>query len=273
MGGGVVATIKIPGIGPVKTPYLVAGLAVTGAVLGYAYYRRRNETPAPVAVTGADTSSDTSDYAQASDASGYNTIYPPTSQSYNPYGYDIYGNPLPAPTGATGTSGVYSTNSDWASAAESALENGDIALAVSTLAISRVLGGLTVTSAQRDIFQQAIGLLGPPPQGYPTPIKLTDTGTGPTTPPPGSPLPAPTGLKVVSTTTTHAKLSWGAVPGAAHYRIYRSDVSVNVGDSIDTSADIGGLAHNKTYHIHVRAVASDGTLGASSAAVSAKTKK
>jgi hypothetical protein len=270
-------TINIPGMGPVKKPVVLAGLGVIAGILGFAYYRRRNApSVAPiVADTSGSASVDTGayDYAQTSDAAGYNTIYPPTSQQYNPYGYDVYGNPLPAPTGATGTSGVFSTNSDWANAAESALENGGVTLAVSTLAISRVLGGLTVTSAQRDYFLQGVGLLGPPPQGYPTPIKLTDSGTGPTNPPPGSPLPKPTGVKVVSTDKTHATLQWSPVTGASHYRVYRSDVSVNVGDSSDTKTTIGGLRSNHTYHLHVRAVASNGVLGAASVSVTAKTKK
>lgn len=268
------ADITIPGVGPVKKPVVIAGVGLTVGILAFAYYRRSRQ-PADVPAAAAAVADTSSEYAQTSDAAGYNTVYPSaySGQDYSQYGYDIYGNPLPAPTGASGASGVFTTNNDWAGAAESALENADVTLAVATLAISRVLGGLTVTSAQRDLFLQSVGLLGQPPQGYPQPIHLTDTPTGPPTTPPGGALPAPAGLKVVSTTTTHATLSWNAVTGASHYRIYRSDVSVNVGDSADTTADIGGLAHNKTYHIHVRAVAPDGTLGAASAAVSAKTKK
>lgn len=268
--------IKVPGIGPTKKVYVIAGVGVLGGVLVYAYWKRSQAPAVDLTEATPDTSTTgtyDAGYTEDSTAAGYNTVYPSAySGSYSQYGYDIYGNPLPAPTGA-GSGGVFTTNNDWASAAESALENGGITLAVSTLAISRVLGGLSVTSAQRDLFLQAVGLLGQPPQGYPTPIKLTDSGTGTTTPPPGSPLPAPTGLKVVSTSTTHATLQWNTVAGAAHYRLYRSDVSVTVGDSIDTKADVGGLAHNHTYHLHVRAVAPDGTLGAPSASVSAKTKK
>lgn len=266
-------TIKLPGIGPVKTPYVVAGLAVTGGILGYAYYRRRNAPAAPSGSPAATDPGSTSDYAQASDASGYNTINPPTNQNYWPYGYDIYGNPLPAPTHVPGASGVYSTNADWANAAETALQNGGITLAVSTLALSRVLGGLTVTSAQRDIFLQAVGLLGTPPQGYPTPIKLVDTGTGPPGTPPGSPPPAPTGLKSTGSTNHTVDLSWNAVTGATHYRAYRSDVGQNVGDSVDTKVRVGGLSPNHTYHFQIRALNAAGKLGAPSASIAVKTKK
>lgn len=270
------ATVNVPGIGPVKKPILIGGIAVTGGILAFAYYRRsRLGAAAPAAaapVTAAEPITG-DDLAQASDAAGYNTIYPPAQAQFSPYGYDIYGNPLPAPTGAAGASGVYSTNSDWAGAAESALENGGVTLDVSTLAISRVLGGLTVTSQQRDYFMQAVGLLGPPPQGYPQPIKLVDTSTGPPTAPPGSPLPAPTGVAVTSTTKTTVGLKWQPVSGAAHYRVYDNVSSYNIGDSIDTLIRVGGLRSNTTFHFHVRAVSSTGTLGAASSSVSAKTKK
>lgn len=176
--------IKVPGVGPVKKPMLIAGVGVIVGVLAFAYYRRSqaNAAAAAPADQGNGTSSTDSGYVEDSTASGYNTVYPPGGSQYGPYGYDIYGNPLPPPV-SSGSNGVYQTNNDWATAAESALENGNVDLSASTLAISRVLGGLAVTSAQRDLFLQAVGLLGQPPQGYPQPIKLVDT--------PGQPAPGP----------------------------------------------------------------------------------
>lgn len=269
--------IKVPGVGPVKKVYVIAGVGVLGGVLVYAYWKR-STTPAvdvaPVADTSAyDTSSD---YTEDSTAAGYNTVYP-SAYSQSPYGYDIYGNPLPAPTGA-GSGGVYTTNSDWATAAESALEDGGVTLSVSTLAISRVLGGLSVTADQRDLFLQAVGLLGQPPQGYPTPIKLTDSGTGPpsgggTTYPPGGTLPGPQGLHVTSTTSTTIGLGWFAVPYAAKYRVYRRGVANHIAETTSTSAHIGSLQKGTTYYFHVRAVGHDGQYGQSSGEIHATTKK
>ena len=200
--------IKVPGVGPVKKIYVIAGVGVLGGVLVYAYWKR-STAPADTS-TATDTSAydASSGYVQDSTAAGYNTVYPSAySDAYSPYGYDIYGNPLPAPTGA-GSGGVYTTNSDWAAAAESALETGGVSLSVSGMAISRVLGGLSVTSDQRDIFMQAVGLLGQPPQGYPTPIHLVDSGTGPSPAPSGGPLPAPTGLKATTIGASTATLTW-----------------------------------------------------------------
>lgn len=254
-------TIKLPGVGPVKKSYAIAGAGLLGGILVYAYWKRSQApadlteaTPDGTADSGTDTG-----YVEDSAAAGYNQIY---SGGYYPY------NPQ-----SNADSATYANNNEWATAAESALEGAGISLAVSTLAISRVLGGLSVTSDQRDLFLQAKGLLGEdPPNGYPTPIKLTDNGSGPSVPK-GTVLPAPKGLKATSPSPTHLTLSWGAVAGAASYRMYRSDVSVAVGVSNDTKGDIGGLAHNHTYHVHVRAVAPDGTLGAPSASVSGRTKK
>lgn len=197
-------TIKLPGVGPVKKPVAIAGIGILGGVLVYAYWKRSKTPAAAPAATPTDTTASTTDtgYVQDSTAAGYNTVYPSAySGGYSQYGYDIYGNPIPAPTGA-GSGGVFTTNGDWATAAESALENGNITLSVSTLAISRVLGGLSVTSAQRDLFLQAVGLLGQPPQGYPKPIKLTDSGTGPpTTNPPATNIPTATFVKITHTTS------------------------------------------------------------------------
>jgi hypothetical protein len=262
------ATINVPGVGPTKRAYVVAGVGVLGGVLVYAYWRRSQATataatvPAVVDSTGTDglTQDSTGDFNPGTGGG-----------AFAPYGYDLFGNPLPPPTGA-GSGGPYTTNSDWATAAETALQDGGTTLASAALAVSRVLGGLSVSSAQRDLFLQAVGILGQPPQGYPTPIKLTDDGSGSGTPP-GGPLKAPTGLHVTSTTKTTVGLAWTPVPGAAHYRVYDSLSSTNVGDSADTAIRIGGLPANHTVHFYVRALDPHNTLGAKSGSVSAKTKK
>ena len=75
-------------------------------------------------------------------------------------------------SGAVTTTGITS-NSDWVSEAESGVIPGSI-LTIST-ALSKVLGGVAVTTAQRNLFLEAVGVLGQPPQGYPQPIKLKDT--------------------------------------------------------------------------------------------------
>jgi hypothetical protein len=48
-------------------------------------------------------------------------------------------------------------------------------------ALAAVLGGLTVTTAQKNLFLEAAGINGNPPGGYPKPIKVSDTAGHPGT--------------------------------------------------------------------------------------------
>lgn len=259
--------VKVPGVGPVKKAYAVAGVGVVFGILAVMYWRR-SKTPAASPADSAVSGTDTSAAAGAIDPStglpygaadagtgtgygqpnygGYSGYYPP----YNPY------NPYPS-------SSTYTTNSDWASAAEAALVDAGITLAASTTAISRVLAGLSVTTTQRDIFLQGKGLLGvDPPNGYPKPIKLTDNGTGGG----GATLPAPSGLHSTGHSDHTATFAWNKVTGAIGYRVYRSDVGYNVGESSGPSITIGGLVPNHTYTFHVRTLGADGKISAASSA-------
>jgi LysM repeat protein len=70
----------------------------------------------------------------------------------------------------------FGSNAEWAVAAEGDLGgNANVAAA-----INKVLGGVPVTSAEKNIFGEALGLEGPPPNPYP-PVHLVDT--------PGQPKP------------------------------------------------------------------------------------
>lgn len=78
-------------------------------------------------------------------------------------------------TGTGGGNGQYSTNEQWLEAAEQAIPGGGISGAA-----QRIFAGLSVTANQKDVFMEAVGLIGPPPNGYP-PIKLRDTKGHPST--------------------------------------------------------------------------------------------
>lgn len=184
--------VHVPGLGEVKKPYLYGGIAAVVLIGGIMWYRNRQAAQAAAATT---TSTDTS--SQDPTAVDPNS---PTGQTYAeeaagnlgsfPYGgvsdyggsyygtgnitgYDQYGNPIYS-TGITGNQ-VYTTNSDWATAAESDAATLNIDTATAATAISRILAGLSVTTQQQDLFMQLVGLLGQPPQGYPKPIKVTDS--------------------------------------------------------------------------------------------------
>lgn len=274
-------TIKIPGVGPTKKIYAYSGIAVLGGILVYAYWRRANTTP--VAPTAAPDAGLTDPYSQASDASGYNMIYPPvTGSDFSRYGYDIYGNPLPAPTGATGTGGAFTTNQDWATAAVNLAEQGGATREAATLAISHVLGGLRVTTAQQSMFLDAVGVLGSPPQGYPTPIKLVDTPgqPSPAPSPSGASLAAPRGLHTVSVGTGSVSLDWEPVPGAVGYTVFAvKDAPGGGAPAAHRQATVNfslytvkGLTRHTRYRFEVAPMGKDQKLG-KKATVYATTKK
>ncbi len=140
----------------IPKPVLFGGIAVLG-IGGFIWYRRQAASAGPVIdTTGSipDTSGlDTSSAGGAGDG-GANV--------------GIFQQPSPG------------TNESWDQEAVSALQLSGFSAHVAGLAISRVLGGQTVTPEQEQIFLQAVGLLGPPPAGYPAPIKVQG-GTAPPT--------------------------------------------------------------------------------------------
>jgi len=276
--GADMSDVKVPGIGPVKKPVALAAGGVVVGILVYAYWKRSKANAAAASTTAAGTTTAT-DPSQAIDpstgltyaeeaAGGGGTGYGYPSYGgysgggqYSQNGYDVYGNPLPAPTGLGG--GAITTNNDWATAAETVLQDAGVTLAVATAAVTRVLG---VTSTQRDYFLQSVGTLGQPPQGYPKPIKVTDPGTGGPPPVGGGTLAAPGGLHQTAHSDHTATLAWTPVTGAAGYRVYRTDVGYNVGESTGASITIGGLSPNRWYTFYVRTLGADGHVSTAASA-------
>jgi hypothetical protein len=83
-----------------------------------------------------------------------------------------------ASAGSTAGASTITTNSEWLQEALTLLPGGDTS--ANEAALAGVIGGLTVTTAQMNIFNEAVGLLGEaPPQGYPQPIKTSDTSGQP----------------------------------------------------------------------------------------------
>ena len=86
----------------------------------------------------------------------------------------------------------------------------------------------------------------------------------------GTPLPAPTGVGTSGATNTSMVISWGAVTGAASYRVYRGGVQVASGITGTSHTDTG-LSPGTTYQWTVAAVDGAGTVGATSAPASGTT--
>lgn len=198
--------VKIPGLGEVdKKKAAVGGIIVAVGVVGIIAVRRRTagsasstqSTNTTGTAAAADTSGDDSGidpatgipyaeeeagYSDASDYGGNGAVGSGTSD-YDAAGYPIGSEAdLQWQAEQDGTSTITSssgitTNADWVTEAESGVVPGSVSTI--SAAVAKILGGIAVTSAQRDLFLEIVGVIGEPPQGYPQPIKLTDTSAQP----------------------------------------------------------------------------------------------
>jgi len=161
------------------------GLIAAGGVVGVILWRRRasqSATQQGSTATGDNIDPQTGfPYGSAEDEQALQQAQSGFSTGF---GYDPWGgfNPFPVPpasgggasTGSGGGNKGIQNNDQWLKAAENTLPNGHSS-SVET-ALASVLGGLTVTWAQRALFLEAKGVLGDPPGGYPTPIKVQHSG-------------------------------------------------------------------------------------------------
>ena len=81
----------------------------------------------------------------------------------------------------------------------------------------------------------------------------------------GSPLPAPAGVATSGATNSTMAIAWGAVSGAAGYRVYRNGALVTPSAVTGTTYTDTGLAPATTYSWTVAAVDAAGAVGALSA--------
>lgn len=186
--------INVPGMGKVDKKYAIAGVLVAVGLGVVVYIRSRNAASNAAA---SDTTSAASDDSGTGDDSGIDpaTGIPYAEEQADDYDDDADGGDAYSeddtdldaagyPIGSAQdlayqeeqNTGI-TTNDEWL---EEAL-NGDVPGDASTIqtACAGVLAGLTVTTAQKDLFLEAVGILGEPPQGYPTPIKTSDTASQP----------------------------------------------------------------------------------------------
>jgi chitodextrinase len=173
-------------------------------------------------------------------------------------------------TSSGGTSDSYgftgTTNSQWTQYAAAQLSQGSDNWSYATIvgALGKFIANKALTTTEQTIVQAAIAVAGYPPEGSHSIIPGGDTKI----------TVAPTGLKVVSTTTTTAVLSWNAVAGAQSYRAYRSGASTAVGvtDAPNTTVTVSGLQPNTEYSFQVAADSIGDTPGPKSSSVKGKTK-
>jgi len=232
--------VEVPAVGRVKKQYVIAGVAVVAGIVGYAYWRAAQTPVDYPAYTEEDVRADgIADTPSGSAGGSANSGGASTDNSTSP-----------------------DTDAEWVQMATEALA-GSFELSGVQTALGRYITRQSVTAAQEDIIRAAIGAMGYPPGGQYSII--TGTGANP------SALTEPKNLKIGAKTATSVALTWSPVASASGYRVYRSGVPGNVGQSVDTTITIGGLTPGKEYTFHVRAQDSSGKTGPRSADIKATT--
>ena len=233
-------TINLPGMGQVKTVYVVGGVALVVGIVGYAYYSR-SQTP--------------SDYVGASE---------------DDYGASDYESPLGSSGGNSTvdvdqTEGLITTNGAWTVKAVEHLTAAGFEPGLAIVALGKYLARKSLTSTEIDAVLAARGAVGDPPVGGPYPI---NEGL-PSTPSSGQPK-APTNLWQVKSGRTWIDLTWDGVPGATGYVVYRNGATY--AQSTTNKYTMTRLSPNGSYQVQVAAVNSAGE-GPKSNTITAKTTK
>jgi hypothetical protein len=241
-------TVDAPGIGKVQKKYILIPAGLAGVYVAWRWYQASKGSDAPAGSDGLYTSDDLSEY-------GLSTTGGATT---------VTGNTGNTSTDATSPN-VIDDNAEWTQKAVELLGNAGFDSATVYAALGEFLARRSLDKSEASIARAALAAAGQPPVNGP--YSVVESATAGTTA-----LPAPTGLKVVSTTTTSATLSWNKVDGAGYYRAYRSGASTNVGATDGTTITISGLSPNTSYSFAVAADTTTNKPGAKSAPVTAKTK-
>lgn len=267
------ATMNVPGIGSVNKTYVYAGGALVVGVVGYAYYKRRQQdAQAAQDATATDAGTSTDMTGQSDTGALYE---PPVNYDPGSYDYSMggsvggYSPPYYYSPGSPSAPTI-ATDAAWFQAAVSWLEQNGADSQAASAALGNYMHDICVSSAQADLVRQAEGALGRPPQtSHNIAICAPSTGGGGTT---DTTTPsAPSGLHVTGTSSSSVSLAWNKTAHATHYRVYRSGVPNNIGDTTGTTFTVHGLKRKTHYTFHVRAW--NGTkMGAASHSVSVRTK-
>jgi hypothetical protein len=258
--------VKIPGLGNVPKPALIAVGAASVGILAYAYYRHNS-----VAATATDTSGTDVTDTSIDPATG---VPYADEFGYMNSGYGFLGVNDPS-TGQIITSGsgtgvvTISTNAQWSQAAQAYLASiGGYDSTTVAAALGAGLLGHYITPDQVSIWNAAIAFEGNPPGGYP-PLNVTPPTGQP--PPTGNTLPAPTGFKSTGHTKSSAALAWNAVPGALEYHIKITGGGLNhTVITHNQTYNVGSLKKSTSYQFYVMAQNGAGT-GAKSPTITVKT--
>ena len=286
--------VKIPGVGEVPKAGAIAGAAVLAGILGYAYWRHSRTAASSGAVTSAASAT-----GAAYTGYGAGDPYPPDGTSGNPSdpysldpasgmtygdegagsyagaGYGYYGSGSPG-GGYPTAPGGYSTNAQWAQAAEDYLVNSTGADATTVAAaLGKYLTGGAITPDQQVIVNSAIAFEGFPPvsgpNGYPPSMQVSQPSGGGGGGGGGGAVNPVSGLHA-SARDTQIDVSWSASAGATGYQLTAMDGS-KVIDQRTTTATRATVFHLKRKtHYTISVLAQPAASGAAPATVSATTK-
>jgi hypothetical protein len=240
------AEVDVPKVGKVNKKVLIPIAAVAVGFIGWKYYQARQVgTGDPTDVGYEDPGT-----------------LPPVAGAVRPDG--DYG------SGGTGgntnqAGGQPTTNAEWTQFAATQLAQSERwSYTDIVAALGNFLAGTPTTTAQQEIIRAARAIAGEPPVG--NHVIVTGGNIALTV--------APTGVSATATPSA-MKVSFGAVPGAATYNVYRSNTTgatnVASGTGASSPIDLVGLTPNTAYTVQVAGVTASGVVGPKSASISVKT--
>lgn len=278
--------IKLPGLGEVKTPYVIGGVGLTLGIVGYAWYKHRQNAGSATASTAAADGGTAAidpqtglpegspaDLAalQALDggtaAGGVGEDIGGAGGSLGAGGQALYYDPadglydLTSPYTGTGTGtststantgpGTFTDNAYWVQYAVANVVGYTGSQIQGALAV--YLAGQGMTSTEMTIYQASLAVAGPPPSPPSQPAHLSTT-----TPGAGKPKSAPSDLKTDKITSSSATASWGKVTGATGYDLVaweaiKGTPVIYRGTVTGTSYDFAGLKSKAKYGWYVAA--------------------
>lgn len=241
-------SVDVPKLGKIKKAYIVVPAGLAGAYVVWRWYQAsRAADDGPTPDDGMYSSADLSEYGQST-----------TGGAYQPGG-----NTGNQQTDGTNPNSI-DTNAQWTAKAAETLTNAGYDPATVYAALGEFLARRSLDKTEASIARAALAAAGQPPIGGPYTV-LEAAVTGPVA------LKAPTGLKVVGTTTDSVTLTWNRVDGAGYYRIYRSGSTTNAGATDGNTIKVSGLQPNTSYTFHVAADTTTDVPGPRSSPVTART--
>jgi hypothetical protein len=255
--------LTIPHLGTVPRPVAFGVVGLGAAFVGWRYYVARQSA----AADDTTTPTENPDFdAEGDPSSVLGAVSPTNSYGLTEGDTDDDTNTVDG-YGFTGT-----TNSEWTQYVTTQLEQSDTwSYSDIVAALGQYLANGPLTTLQKQIVQSGIALGGFAPVGSHTIISQPVT----------RPTQAPTGLHVVSKTSSGVTIGYSAVAGATQYVVYRSKVAkgakpttvggVNAGESPTTQIPVGGLSPSSYYAFAVRAMSADGSHGPESTPIVVET--